>query len=47
MSEYISRTESIRKLSNFNFQQAKTLHLNILKRNLLHFSRAVDVISYL
>ena len=35
MSEYISQTESIKKLSNFNFQQTKTLHQNILKHNLL------------
>ena len=35
MSEYISQTESIKKLSNFNFQQTKTLYQNILKRNLL------------
>ena len=35
MSEYISQTESIKKLSNFNFQQTKTLYQNILKHNLL------------
>ena len=43
----ISQTESMRKLSNFNFQRTKTLYQNNLKHNLmyyfLHFSRAVDI----
>ena len=43
---FLIQTESIRKLSNFNFQWTKTLYQNILSHiALLHFSRAIDVIS--
>ena len=44
------KTQSIRKLSNFNFQWAKALYQNNLKNictSFLHFSRAKDVISHL
>ena len=43
------KTESIRKLSYFNFQWTKTLYQNDLNNIafFLHFSRAIDVISYL
>ena len=43
------KTESTRKLSNFNFQWTKTLYQNNLKHIafFLHFSRAKDVISHL
>ena len=45
------KTESTRKLSNFNFQWTKTLFQDILLKNIaslfLHFSRAKDVISHL
>ena len=47
----LRQTESIgRKLSNFNFQWTKILYHNYLKRIasfFLHFSGAMDVISYL
>ena len=38
--------ESIRKLSNFNFQWTKTLYQNNLYNIafFLHFSRAIDII---
>ena len=41
--------EFIRKLSNYNFQWTKTLYQNNLNNVafFLHFSRALDVISYL
>ena len=44
-----TKTESIRKLSNFNFQWTKTLYQNNLKNIafFLHFSRAIEVISHL
>ena len=48
--QHFSETESIRKLSNFNFQWTKTLYQNNLKHiafSYLHFSGAIDVISYL
>jgi len=43
------KTESIRKLSNFNFQWTKTLYQNNLNNVAFFFtvSRAVDIISYL
>ena len=44
------KTESISKLSNINFQWTKTLYQNNLNNIaffFLHFSRAIDVISYL
>ena len=43
------KTESIRKLSNFNSQWTKPLYQNILSHIIffLHFSRAINVISYL
>ena len=46
------KTESIRKSSNFNFQWTRTLYQNNLNNiymspSFLHFSRAIDVISYL
>ena len=44
------KTESVRKLSNFNFQWAKTLYQDNLRNYcifFLHFSRAKDVISHL
>ena len=43
------KKESIRKSSNFNFQGTKTLYQNNLNNIafFLHFSRAIDVISYL
>ena len=46
---FVLKTESIRKLSNFNFQRTKTLYQNILSisHSFLHISRAIDVISYL
>ena len=43
------KTESIRKLRNYNFQSTKTLYRNNLKHIaffFLHFSRVIDVISY-
>ena len=44
------KTESTRKLSNFNIEWTKTLYQNN-KNNIalffLHFSRAIDVISFL
>ena len=43
--------ESIRKLSNFNFQWTKTLYQNDLNNIVLFFTffklRAIDIISYL
>ena len=42
------KTESICKLSNLNFQWAKTLYqksLNNVAFSFLHFSRAIDIIS--
>ena len=43
------KKESIRKLSHFNSQWTKPLYQNILSHIVffLHFSRAIDVISYL
>ena len=43
------KTESIRKLSNFDFQWTQILYQNIktISHCFLHFSRAMDVISYL
>ena len=44
------KTESIRKLSNFNFQWTKTLcqnNLNNISLFFLHFSRAIGITSYL
>ena len=44
------KTESIRKLSNFNFEWTKTLYqnnVNNIALFFLHFSRAIEVISYL
>ena len=44
------KMESIRKLSNCNFQWTKTLYQNNLKHIafcFLHFLRAMDVICYL
>ena len=42
------KTESGRKLSNFNFQATKTLYQkNLNNMAFLHFSRAIDVICYL
>ena len=43
------KTESTRKLSNFNFEWTKTLYQNNLKNIVffLHFSMAKDVISHL
>ena len=49
-NQHFSETESIRKLSNFNIQWTKTLYQNNLKHiafSCLHFSGAIDVISYL
>ena len=46
----LNLSESVRKLSNFNFQQTKILYQNNLKhitRFFLLFSRAKDVISHL
>ena len=46
----IFKTESIRKLSNSNFQWIKTLNQSILNNIalfFLHFSKAINVISYL
>ena len=44
------KTESIRKLSNINFQCTKALYQNNIKHNLLHcflqFSRAVELIGF-
>ena len=39
------KTESTRKLRDFNFQWTKTLYQNIAF--FLHFSRAIEVISHL
>ena len=43
------KTESIRKLSNFNCQWAKTLCqiISIILHSVLPFSRAINVISYM
>ena len=43
------KMESIRKLSNFNFQSTKTLYQNNLNNIgfFLQFSRANDTVSYL
>ena len=43
------KTESTRKLRDFNFQWTKTLYQNNLKNIafFLHFSRAIEVISHL
>ena len=47
----IVKTEVIRKSRNFNFQWTKTLYQNNLNNIafffFLHFSRAIDIISYL
>ena len=45
----IIKVESISKLSNLNVKWTKTLHQNNLNdiAFFLHFSRAMDVISYL
>ena len=46
---YHIKTESIGKLSNFNFQWTKTLYQNILSHIafFLHFSITIDVIRNL
>ena len=50
MLDYVS-DRIHQEIEYFNFQQTKPLYQNNLKHNLLyyflHFSRAVDVISYL
>ena len=45
----IIKMESTSKLSNFNFKWTKTLYQNDLNNIalFLHFSRPIDVISYL
>ena len=42
-------TESLKKLSNFNFQWTKSLYQNNLNHIafFLHFARAINVISYM
>ena len=43
------KMESIRKLSNFNFQWTKTLYQNNLNNTafFLHFLKAIDITYYL